>query len=147
MTTRSPESDTLLEQLERSLSDTLVAQSTLGRRADSFDEPGFAERKRGDLVFVQGRGDRLHAILCAGPAELSDDDLLGRFADVDVNWAWLAVAGEDVPAAIILGEQHRFGVLSVGKEIAKVHSTPRSAKSGDRSRVGSGARRNSTIFR
>ena len=52
----------LIRSLDEGLDDVLPAHETLGAMAAAFsDDDRFAGRARGDYLFVQGRGDRLHA--------------------------------------------------------------------------------------
>lgn len=98
----------------------IIAPNTLLRRTESYDGVTSVDGTRGDLVLVQGRGDRLHTILACGPSELADDALLDRFADCDANWCWIAVDQEDAATAARIAASRRLGVI-----VASGHSLER----------------------
>lgn len=103
----SPYDAALARALEDQIATLLPAHDSLCVRADAFpDEPAFGDRARGDFIYVQGRGDRLHALLICDDGV--DDAVLGRFAACDANWRWLVAASSataliDVAASLGCG--------------------------------------------
>lgn len=84
----SPYDAALAHALEAEIAHLLPAHDSLCVRADAFpDEPGFADRARGDYIYVQGRGDRLHALLVC--VDGVDASVLDAFAQCDANWRWI----------------------------------------------------------
>ncbi len=74
------------------LPELLPAHEFLGSPTTAYDDERFADRKRGDYVYVQGRGDRLHAFLCVDTLpDATDVALLDTFSQADANWRWLIV--------------------------------------------------------
>ena len=78
----------LIKALHIGLEGLLPAHETLGTMtAEYADDEQFAERKRGDYAYIQGRGDRIHLFLCVDdPTEL---DALDPFTNADGNWRWV----------------------------------------------------------
>lgn len=89
----------LIGALHERLPELLPAHQVHGAMAAEFaDEPEFDGRRRGDYVYVQGRGDRLHAFLCFD--DRLSDEVLQRFAGCDANWRWLVAWSEDASASL-----------------------------------------------
>lgn len=114
MTEPSADALALIEGMEQALAELLVAPDTLLVRTDASEDAAEASRRAGDVWFIQGRGDRLHAILACGDAELSDPELIDAFAEAGANWVWLAVAPSDAADAVVRARGRKLGVLSVG---------------------------------
>ena len=118
MTTKtepSAEATALIDVMERTLATLLVAPESLFERvAHTADAP--STRAAGDLLFIQGRGDRLHAILACGASELDQTVLLDRFAEAGANWVWLAVEPDHAALATAAAGGRKLGVLTVTNE-------------------------------
>ncbi len=60
----------LIKALHDGLPALLPAHELLGAMSAQFaEDERFADRARGDYVFVQGRGDRIHLFLCVDDIE------------------------------------------------------------------------------
>lgn len=104
----------LIRSLQDELGGVLPAHETLGSMTAAYaDDDRFADRARGDYVFVQGRGDRLHLFLCvddpasAGPLE--------TFQESDGNWRWIVTWDEHESAVQNRIEGLPFGLLVAGR--------------------------------
>ncbi len=94
----------LPDALKPALEQLLVAPSSLW--ADGSDEPGLIGTGA-DLLYVQGRGDRLHALrLLDGVASLDGLDGLG---DVGANWIWLVRVRPNVALDVAAKAAERVG--------------------------------------
>lgn len=71
-------------------------------------------------LYVQGRIDRLHAVLAASPTDADFEVTTDAFAETPANWRWLVVSDLDWNSrrAAILGraESGGLGVLVVGPD-------------------------------
>lgn len=124
-TTRSEAAARLLAVLEQELENTIIAPNTLLRRCEAYEGDAFSDGSRGDLVLVQGRGDRLHAVLACGPEELDDAALLDRFGACDANWCWLAVDRGNAARAASEASARRLGVITIdGTSLDRPHLAP-----------------------
>lgn len=72
----------------------------------------------GHYLYVQGRGDRIHAFLCVDELESAP---LDGFSRCDANWRWLATWAEDVDAELLdAARRHGLGVIGVPRTGALV---------------------------
>lgn len=106
----------LAATLHEHLPTLLPAHAVLGASVAEFaDDDRFADRRRGDYVYVQGRGDRLHAFLAV--RDDTPEDVIARFADADANWCWLVAWEEDVtPALVERARSRALGVVSAHRD-------------------------------
>lgn len=105
----------LIGALHERLPDLLPAHAIHGvMTAEYADDDAFADRRRGDYVYVQGRGDRIHAFLCVSAA---DDPALYAFGECDANWRWLVAWDDDVsPPIEALAGERGFGLIAVPRD-------------------------------
>lgn len=100
-----------LDSLPAALEHAYPAQKTLARATAVFEAPEFGDRARGDLIYVQGRGDRLHALLVIGEGDASDPALWERFGACDANWCWIVCERREASQLDALATQHNLGLL------------------------------------
>ena len=114
----------VVEALHAGLADLLPAQVVLGGQPDELQ---LGEAAPGvDYLYVQGRGDRIHAFAVYAPTD-SDDAWLSAFVEVGANWLWLAAA-DGVELAATLAREKGLGLLRVdpsGTLQKLVHPAPR----------------------
>ena len=102
-----------LSSLTQALERTYPAQTTLGCPTDAFEAEASAERQRGDLIYVQGRSDRLHALLLLQDGDVGDDALWTRFAPCEANWCWAVCEPNEERVALERAAAHNLGVLVI----------------------------------
>lgn len=105
----------LIKAVHDGLPTLLPAHEVLGAMSAQFaDDERFSDRARGDYVFVQGRGDRIHLFLCVDdPSDLSQ---LESFERADGNWLWLVAWRDDAHSLLTRAAESGFGVVSASRD-------------------------------
>lgn len=98
----------LIDELHRLLPSAMPAHEVLGMRADRAAEDGMAGA---DYVYVQGRGDRLHAFVALEDPH-AVDATIDALEQVPANWRWLVTAGAS-PGVWVAARDRGIGVIAL----------------------------------
>lgn len=106
----STDRDTLVARVYENLADLLPAHDVLTLLTAACEDELLSTGTCGDVVHVQGRGDRLHGVLCV-TADTADEAKEAS-ANSDMNWRWWAFGSRaEANAAQADAESAGVGVI------------------------------------